>query len=255
MRVQISNSLWIHRRTVGNVNPEVFIPQSHKHQEGICHSHQSHMVMPALPGAVSEMIQTKFGFYLPIILYYTKPGLCPSYQASPQRSLRIQAGEPKLQWFLTPLRPFYEQLFRLHFHSFSLHQPIGQTWHSARITRTEGALGLLPLNSSFLFSLVGAYNTDVFKPGAQRNSWKEFWDVEMFPGPKTMIRLDVARAPSWEFVGKAEGMSVKEFYNGCYIERAFKKLKEIKPHITKWWWQGNEPDPLLNDKEVVLGAA
>src|SRR5258708_27139190 len=36
--------------------------------------------------------------------------------------------------------------------------------------------------------------------------------------------------------------------------RAFKKLDQIKPHVTAWWSTGQQPAQLLLDKEVVLAT-
>ncbi|MCK1755081.1 extracellular solute-binding protein, partial [Bradyrhizobium sp. 137] len=36
------------------------------------------------------------------------------------------------------------------------------------------------------------------------------------------------------------------------IDRALKKLDEIKPHITKWWTAGGEPIQLLINREYAL---
>lgn len=39
------------------------------------------------------------------------------------------------------------------------------------------------------------------------------------------------------------------------IDRALKKLDEIKPHITKWWTAGGEPIQLLINREYALTSA
>ena len=38
------------------------------------------------------------------------------------------------------------------------------------------------------------------------------------------------------------------------MERAFRKLDEIKPHVSVWWTTGAQPAQLLVDKEVVLAT-
>ena len=38
------------------------------------------------------------------------------------------------------------------------------------------------------------------------------------------------------------------------FDRAFKKLDQIKPHVTVWWSTGQQPAQLLLDKEVVLAT-
>jgi putative spermidine/putrescine transport system substrate-binding protein len=39
------------------------------------------------------------------------------------------------------------------------------------------------------------------------------------------------------------------------VDRAFKKLDQIKPHIKVWWTQGNQSEQLLRDGEVDMIAA
>ena len=108
---------------------------------------------------------------------------------------------------------------------------------------------------TFYFSVVNAYNTEAFPTGQHPKSWKDFWDVKKFPGPRSLMSLDVAGASSWEFALLADGMPVGDLYNDYHLPRAFKKLKEIKPEVVKWWIQSATAGQLLNDKEAVLAAA
>ena len=39
------------------------------------------------------------------------------------------------------------------------------------------------------------------------------------------------------------------------VDRAFRKIAEIKPHVVKWWTAGAEPIQLLADGEVVMSQA
>ena len=36
------------------------------------------------------------------------------------------------------------------------------------------------------------------------------------------------------------------------VDRAFKKLEQIKPHIKVWWTQGNQSQQLMRDGEVDM---
>ena len=38
------------------------------------------------------------------------------------------------------------------------------------------------------------------------------------------------------------------------VDRAFKKLDEIRPHVVTWWSSGSEPQQLIRDKEVDLSV-
>src|SRR5690606_26290411 len=39
------------------------------------------------------------------------------------------------------------------------------------------------------------------------------------------------------------------------VDRAFKKMDEIKPHISVWWSTGAQSAQVLIDQEVVIGTA
>jgi putative spermidine/putrescine transport system substrate-binding protein len=106
-----------------------------------------------------------------------------------------------------------------------------------------------------LYSVSLGYNTDSFPDGKERpSSWKDFWDVERFPGPRTMKRdprftLEIALI--------ADGVPLNEVYadGQLDLDRAFASLDRIKPHIAAWWTTGQQPIQLLTDGEVVMAAA
>lgn len=104
------------------------------------------------------------------------------------------------------------------------------------------------------YSTVMVYRTDVFSEANHPRNWAEFWDVKRFPGLRTLFDLSVAGMNSWEIALLADGVPMDQLYQNPDLDRAFKKLKEIKPHVVKWWKQGSEPGQLLVDKEVVLGT-
>lgn len=84
--------------------------------------------------------------------------------------------------------------------------------------------------ASDIWSTVMAYDGDKLPNGPK--SWADFWDVEKFPGKRGMykdarISIEVALA--------ADGVSREEMYKVLSgpdgMDRAFKKLDELKPHI------------------------
>ncbi len=93
-----------------------------------------------------------------------------------------------------------------------------------------------------------AYRTDVFEPGSQPQGWADFWDVEKFPGPRALRNHPSGNI---EFALLADGVSMEELYP-LDLDRAFKKLDEIKKNISVWWETGAQSVQLLLDKEVVL---
>lgn len=104
--------------------------------------------------------------------------------------------------------------------------------------------------SSSIYSTVLGYRTDVFKNGSQPKGWAEFWDVKKFPGARSLRNHPV---DNLEFALLADGVAPDKLYP-IDMDRAFKKLDEIKPHITVWWTTGAQPAQLLLDKEVVLAS-
>ena len=101
------------------------------------------------------------------------------------------------------------------------------------------------------FAEAMCYNTDSF-PDKHPTNWKEFWDVESFPGSR-MLQDAKAIAPNLEFALLASGVPVDELYP-IDIDRAFAKLLEIKPHIVKFFDSGALGASLLAEGTVILGS-
>jgi putative spermidine/putrescine transport system substrate-binding protein len=101
------------------------------------------------------------------------------------------------------------------------------------------------------YATILAYNTNTF-PDKHPTTWAEFWDVKAFPGPRMLQDLAAAQ-PDLEFALLADGVPMDQLYP-LDVDRAFKKLTEIRPHITKWWDSGAVAAQMLADKQVVLGS-
>ncbi len=97
-----------------------------------------------------------------------------------------------------------------------------------------------------------AYNGDTMKDAPQ--SWADFWDVKKFPGKRSLRK---SAKYSLEFALIADGVAPKDVYDVLAstegVDRAFKKLDEIKPHIV-WWEAGAQPVQLLSSGEVVMAS-
>jgi putative spermidine/putrescine transport system substrate-binding protein len=104
--------------------------------------------------------------------------------------------------------------------------------------------------ASSVYSTVLAHRTDVYPEGKQPKGWAEFWDVKKFPGPRSMRNHPV---DNLEYALLADGVPADKLYP-IDLDRAFKKLDEIKPHVNVWWTTGQQPAQLLLDKEVVLAT-
>ena len=103
---------------------------------------------------------------------------------------------------------------------------------------------------SSAYSTVLGYRTDVFPDGSQPKGWAEFWDVKRFPGARSLRNHP---ADNLEFALLADGVPLDKLYP-IDMDRAFRKLDQIRPHITVWWSTGAQPAQLLVDKEVVLAT-
>ena len=103
-----------------------------------------------------------------------------------------------------------------------------------------------------VFSTVMAWNTKTYGDKGPQN-WADFWDVKKFPG-KRSYRKGVAGA--LEPALMADGVPASQVYAVLSapggIERAIKKIKELKPHIAVWWSSGAQHAQLMKDGEVDM---
>lgn len=103
-----------------------------------------------------------------------------------------------------------------------------------------------------VFSTVLAWNTKTYGDKGPQ-SWADFWDVKKFPG-KRSYRKDVAGA--LEPALMADGVPPNKVYEVLSapggIERAIKKIKELKPHVAVWWSSGAQHAQLMKDGEVDM---
>lgn len=103
-----------------------------------------------------------------------------------------------------------------------------------------------------VFSTVLAWNTKTYGDKGPQ-SWADFWDVKKFPG-KRSYRKSVAGAlePALMADGVAPADVYKVLSEPGGIERAIKKIKELKPHIAVWWASGAQHAQLMKDGEVDM---
>lgn len=106
---------------------------------------------------------------------------------------------------------------------------------------------------SFVWSTVLAYNADRIK--GVPNGWNDFWDVKRFPGKRGMRKE--ARS-NLEFALMADGVAPANVYKvlatKAGVERAFKKMDELRPNI-QWWEAGAQPPQFLAAGDVVMSTA
>ena len=98
-----------------------------------------------------------------------------------------------------------------------------------------------------------SYDADKLKTAPA--SWADFWDTNKIPGKRGL-----RRGPKYalEFALLADGVKADEVYDVLAtpegVDRAFKKLDELKPNIV-WWESGAQPLQLLSSGEVAMTTA
>ncbi|CAH0342406.1 ABC transporter substrate-binding protein [Rhizobium sp. CECT 9324] len=86
-------------------------------------------------------------------------------------------------------------------------------------------------------------------------TWADFWDTAKFPGKRGL-----RKGPKYalEFALMADGVPAEQVYEVLSgeggIDRAFKKLDELKADII-WWDAGAQPLQLLSSGQVVMTSA
>lgn len=84
---------------------------------------------------------------------------------------------------------------------------------------------------------------------AAPKTWADFWNVEAFPGRRALFAYPHFNL---EFALLADGVAPDQLYP-LDLDRAFRKMEEIKPAITAWWESGAQAAQLaLNDEVDML---
>jgi putative spermidine/putrescine transport system substrate-binding protein len=101
---------------------------------------------------------------------------------------------------------------------------------------------------------VVAWNTKAFPADKGPASWKDFWDVKTFPGPRGLYKPFYY---NYEAALLAAGTPRAEVYpvTEDKVKLAMDKLRELKPHVKVWWTAGAQPPQLLSTGEPALSAA
>lgn len=77
---------------------------------------------------------------------------------------------------------------------------------------------------------------------------KEFWDTTNFPGPRAISSVPES---AMAFALLADGVQAGQM-DSLDIDRAIKKLKEIKPHVKVWTTSGSQQQQVISDGEVGI---
>lgn len=91
-----------------------------------------------------------------------------------------------------------------------------------------------------------AYDSKRHPQGKHPESWQEFWDVGRFPGRRG---LRSRSEETLEIALVADGVPANKLYP-LDIDRAFRSLDRIKPHVSKWIKETPQTISLLQSSEV-----
>lgn len=105
----------------------------------------------------------------------------------------------------------------------------------------------------FVWSIALTYNAK--KLHKTPTSWADFWDVSTFPGKRALSK---SAKYTLEIALMADGVKREEVYQVLStpqgVDRAFRKLDQLKPYI-QWWESGAQPLQWLISGDVVMSAA
>ena len=104
--------------------------------------------------------------------------------------------------------------------------------------------------SMIVYSVAIGYRDKAY-PGKEPQGWADFWDVKKFPGQRSMRKHPIT---ALEPALLADGVPMDKLYP-LDVDRAFKKLEEIKPHVLVWWNSGAQSTQVIKDGEVDMVGA
>lgn len=102
----------------------------------------------------------------------------------------------------------------------------------------------------YLFSVNAGWNTDALGSKKMEN-WADFFDTAQFTGKRSLQAMSTAM--DLEAALLADGVPVKDIYP-MDIDRAFKKLEEIKSQVPQWWESGSQPGQMLVGGQVSASS-
>lgn len=104
--------------------------------------------------------------------------------------------------------------------------------------------------SQIVYSVAIGWRDKAF-PGKEPQGWADFWDVKKFPGQRSIRKHPIY---ALEMALIADGVPMDKLYP-LDVDRAFKKLEEIKPNVLVWWGSGAQSAQVLKDGEVDMVSA
>ena len=107
---------------------------------------------------------------------------------------------------------------------------------------TEYAVGAVTI------PMLLTYSKTAFPGSNAPRTWTDFWDAKKFPGTRSLYDRSHT---SLAFALLADGVPLDKLYP-LDIDRGFRKLDAIKPHIKVWWKEGSQSQQLIGDGEVDM---
>lgn len=104
---------------------------------------------------------------------------------------------------------------------------------------------------AYYYSQVLGYDAEKIPADKAPGSWKDFWDIEKFPGDRS-FKSGIQGEGPYEEALLADGVAIDKLYP-LDIDRAFASLEKIKLHVKKWWRFGAEGQQIFADRAVALG--
>ncbi|SCB56146.1 putative spermidine/putrescine transport system substrate-binding protein [Bradyrhizobium shewense] len=168
--------------------------------------------------------------------------------AEPQIKAMREAG--RVDWDVAIVNPFFPAYLELQ--QAGAFMPIDYSlWDDEALKGVPEPARLKDAVVAFQNAGLMVYAERAFPKGAPKN-WADFWNIKDFPGPRGLSANSFVA--DLAFALMADGFTHKGLWRltDDKVDRALKKLDEIRPHITKWWTAGGEPVQLLISGEYAL---
>ncbi len=162
--------------------------------------------------------------------------------------LQAQAAAGRVEWSL--VTPFDQDAFFLW--EKGLLQPLPEDIR-AQAMKAYGVHGPRVVNEFGIWRGVSA-SVFVCNPAVAGKCPKnagEFWNVADFPGRRALY------ADGWlenvMYALQADGVPRDRLFP-LDLDRAYRKLDQIKPHVNVWWRTGDQSQQIFRDREVAMGV-
>lgn len=99
--------------------------------------------------------------------------------------------------------------------------------------------------------VVLAWNPAALKGRAAPDNWVDFWNISAFPGRRALPSYGNPWNNTLLFALMADGVPADKLFP-LDLDRAFRKLDEIKPHIDVWWQTGAQSIDMMRSGDIQL---